>query len=177
MAVGEKKESFMTMMITIVLENRGDWVMMGESRSGGCIKSDVRNFIVGQLADVDKGDRRFTGSRLACFILSSGIQYIRASSIAPKDSGDKERLKTDRANTSSTTIHPATWGHIGPQEPHLASPPSLAVHLYKMIGSLPSDRLMKEDEAPNHWAQSHCADGFQTNAGGPCCSGVRVGSN
>lgn len=73
----------MTMMITIMLENPGDWVVMGESRPGGCIKSDVRNFIAGPLADVDKGDRRFTKSRLASIILSSGIQYIRASSISP----------------------------------------------------------------------------------------------
>lgn len=32
-----------------------------------------------------------------------------------------------------------------------------------MIGSLPSDRLMKEDEAPNHRVQSHLLDGFRTN--------------
>lgn len=78
-----KKKDFMTMMITIMLENPGDWVMMGESRSGGCIKSDVRNFIAGPLANLDKPDRRFTKGRLGSFILSSGIQYIRTYVLHP----------------------------------------------------------------------------------------------
>lgn len=98
-------------MITIMLENRGDWVMMGESRSVGCIKSDVRNFIVGTLADVDKGDRRSSqkADRHPSFFRQAYNTYsVHASSIAPKEN---ERLKADRANTSSTTI----LGHIGPQ--------------------------------------------------------------
>lgn len=78
-----KKKRIFHDKITIMLENPGDWAMMGDSRPGGCIKSTVRNFIAGPLVDLDKGDRRFTKSRLASFILSSGIQYIRASSISP----------------------------------------------------------------------------------------------
>lgn len=42
----------------------------------------------------------------------------------------------------------------------------LTVHLYKMIGPNESDRLMKENEAPNRRAQSHAPDGFRANAGG-----------
>lgn len=92
------------MMITIMLENPGDWAMVGESRSGDPIKSDVKNFIAGSLVDVDKGHRRFKKKQMGIFILSSSIKYMHPSFISQRWRQRMTNRKADRANTSSTTI-------------------------------------------------------------------------
>lgn len=93
------------MMITIMLENPGDWVMMGESRPGGCIKSAVRNFIAGPLADVDKGDRRFTKSRLASSFFHQAYNTYVLYPFSPKET-------TKDYRPIEQTPHRRSWGHI-----------------------------------------------------------------
>lgn len=101
------------------------------------------------------------------------VTYILHTHLPHMETAEESR-PTEKQRSSKHLIDDDPGGHIGPQGPHLASPQEqvlsagmgLTIQLHMMIGCVQRDRLMKENEAPNYWAQSHATDGIRPNAGG-----------
>lgn len=141
-----------------------------------------RNSLLGPSEDVAEEHRRIRGKdtrerkqNVHPNILSLSVQLtVRSTYILHTvhihPNGESER----KGPIEQTPHRRRSRGHIGPQGPHLASPQEqaisagmdLTIHLSTIIGQIQRDRLMKENEAPNSWAQSHAPDGFRANAGG-----------
>lgn len=180
-------------MLTIILWIPGNWVVVVESRtrSGDPIKSSGRILhMLGLPEDVAEEHqviKRIPGKRNQdghLIVLSLSVQYslhshteniLRTSPQTPQPLWGLGTVEDQQKPPIEQTPHRRrSWDHSRPQGPLLASPQEqaistgmgLKVHLCQLIGHVQRDRLMKENEAPNHWVQSHAPDGFRANAGG-----------
>jgi hypothetical protein len=176
-------------MLTIILWIPGNWVVVVESRTpfrgSYQIKWSDTSYagLPEDVAEEHQVIKRIPGKRNQdghLIVLSLSVQYSLHSHTENilRTSQPLWGLGTvedqQKPPIEQTPHRRRSWDHSGPQGPLLASPHEqaistvmgLKVHLCQLIGHVQRDRLMKENEAPNHWVQSHAPDGFRANAGG-----------